>query len=300
MSDLELTGTNKCFGGEQRFYKHASRTLGCDMNLSAFIPEAALGDDPDLAPCVWFLSGLTCTEQNVTTKSGFQRYAAEHGLVVICPDTSPRGLGYGGEDDDWDFGTGAGFYVDATEPPWNGEDGPGEDGPDGSPTGGYRMYAYVTKELRALCEKRLPIDGDRMGITGHSMGGHGALVIGLRNPGVYKSISAFAPITNPSAVPWGEKALGNYLGGDRATWADYDAVRLIEAGKRSGEILVDQGTADGFLEEQLKPDHLAKACEAAGQPLQLRLHDGYDHSYYFISTFIGEHLAFHAQRLKAD
>jgi S-formylglutathione hydrolase len=288
MSELELTAMNKCFGGEQRVYKHASKTLGCDMAFSVFVPAEALGGEK--VPCLWYLSGLTCTEQNVTTKSGFQRTAAEHGLVVVCPDTSPRGLGYEGEDDDWDFGTGAGFYVDATEAPWSGEGG----------EGGYKMYSYVTEELRLLCLAQLPIDGDRMGITGHSMGGHGALVIGLRLPEVYKSISAFAPITHPSEVPWGHKALGNYLGDDRATWADYDAVRLIEAGRRSGDILVDQGTADGFLEEQLRPDDLDKACQAAGQPLTLRRQAGYDHSYYFIASFMGDHIAFHAARLKGD
>jgi S-formylglutathione hydrolase len=286
MSELELTGVNLCFGGEQRFYKHMSETLGSEMAFSAFIPDQASNGDP--AACLWYLSGLTCTEQNVTSKSGFQRYAAEHGLIVICPDTSPRGLGYEGEDDDWDFGTGAGFYVDATEAPWSGQ---GE-------AGGYRMYSYVTEELRALCLAHLPIDANAMGITGHSMGGHGALVLGLRNPDIYKSISAFSPITNPSQVPWGHKALGNYIGQDRSTWAAYDAVRLIEAGNRSGEILVDQGAGDGFLEEQLTPAALERACEAGGQPLTLRLHDGYDHSYYFIASFIGDHLAFHAKRLR--
>lgn len=279
MGSFEISSETRCFGGRQQILKHRSEVLGCPMNLAVFLPSAA-----EKAPCpvLWYLSGLTCTEQNVTGKSGFQRYAEQQGLIVICPDTSPRGLGIPGEDDTWDFGTGAGFYLDATQPPWS---------------AGYRMYSYVTEELVQLATE-LPIRTDAMGITGHSMGGHGALVLGLKNPKLYTSISAFAPIVHPSAVPWGQTAFARYLGAQSSTWAQYDAVELVAAGARSGEILVDQGLADDFLERELKPEVLEAACLKANQPLRLRRHQGYDHSYYFISTFIGDHIAFHAARLK--
>jgi len=278
---FEVVSETLCFGGRQQILTHPSDTLGCDMKLAAFLPSAS---EKGKRPVVWFLSGLTCSEQNVTTKAGFQRYAEQLGLVVICPDTSPRGIGIEGEDDDWDFGTGAGFYVDATQSPWSAN---------------YRMYTYVTQELRELAAAELPIHAETMGVTGHSMGGHGALVMGLKNPQHYRSISAFAPIAQPTTVPWGKKAFRNYLGDDEKTWAEYDATALINAGARSGEILIDQGLADNFLAEQLRPEALERACEDAGQPLTLRKHEGYDHSYHFVSTFIGDHLAFHAQRLAA-
>ena len=279
---LSVVSEQKAFGGVQGVYRHESRETSSEMELSVYVPPGA-GDGDGRAPVLYYLSGLTCTQENATTKAGFQRHAAAHGLVVVCPDTSPRGTGYEGEDDDYDFGTGAGFYVDATEAPWSGM---------------YRMDSYVTKELPALVEENFPVDGDRAGIFGHSMGGHGALTAALRNPGRYTSLSAFAPIVAPMQCPWGEKALGGYLGPDRETWRPYDATALIEAGHRfPGTILIDQGTADPFLEEQLKPHLFEEACKAAGQPLTLRMRQGYDHSYYLMATFMEDHVRHHAEAL---
>ena len=272
----------KSFGGVQGVYTHPSSKVSGDMEFSVFVPpQAAAGSGS--VPVLYYLSGLTCSQDNVTTKGGFQRMAAELGLAIVCPDTSPRGTGYAGEDDAYDFGAGAGFYVDATEAPWSAT---------------FRMYSYVVEELPKLIEDNFPVDNGRAGIFGHSMGGHGALVIGLRNPENFRSISAFAPIVAPSQVPWGEKAFGGYLGANRDDWAQYDAVALIGSGhKMAGRILVDQGMADDFLIEQLRPELLESACRDAGQDAQIRRQEGYDHSYYFISTFMDDHLRHHAEAL---
>jgi len=279
---MDTLSEQRCFGGVQGIYSHASRETGTPMRFSVFAPPAA---GEGTVPVLWYLSGLTCTEENFTVKAGAQRYAAEHGIMLVAPDTSPRGAGIDGEDDDYDFGTGAGFYVDATEPPWDGN---------------YRMYSYVTRELPELVFSRFPGDRDRQGITGHSMGGHGALTIGLRNPGTYGSISAFSPICAPMQCPWGRKALGGYLGEDRDAWKVHDATELIRAGALGREILVDQGDADDFLGEQLKPELLIAVCGEMGQPVNFRMQPGYDHSYHFVATFIGDHVRFHAERLKDD
>jgi S-formylglutathione hydrolase len=249
------------------------------MQISVFLPVEA---ESRPVPVLYYLSGLTCTEENVTAKSGAQRYAAEHGLALVAPDTSPRDLDLPGEHDDWDFGSGAGFYVDATKSPWSDH---------------YRMYDYVTEELPRIIAGSQPIDTQRASITGHSMGGHGALVVALRNPTRYASVSAFAPIASPTRCPWGEKALSAYLGSDRSTWTAYDASLLVADTQHPAEILIDQGSADGFLEEQLKPELFEAACNDSGQALRLRIQDGYDHSYYFIATFIGEHIAHAAKAL---
>ncbi|MXY63817.1 MAG: S-formylglutathione hydrolase [Gammaproteobacteria bacterium] len=279
---MDTLSEQRCFGGVQGIYSHVSRETGTPMRFSVFAPPAA---GEGTVPVLWYLSGLTCTEENFTVKAGAQRYAAEHGIMLVAPDTSPRGAGIDGEDDDYDFGTGAGFYVDATEPPWDGN---------------YRMYSYVTRELPELVFSRFPGDRDRQGITGHSMGGHGALTIGLRNPGTYGSISAFSPICAPMQCPWGRKALGGYLGEDRDAWKVHDATELIRAGALGREILVDQGDADDFLGEQLKPELLIAVCGEMGQPVNFRMQPGYDHSYHFVATFIGDHVRFHAERLKDD
>lgn len=276
---MEVLSEQRCFGGVQGVYRHQSSATGTPMQFAVFTPEGS-GQKPVAA--LWYLSGLTCTEENFTVKAGAQQFAASHNMMLIAPDTSPRGAAIEGEDEAYDFGSGAGFYVDATRSPWNVN---------------YRMYSYITDELQTLVTSNFPIDAERQGITGHSMGGHGALTIGLKNPQVYKSISAFAPICSPLNCPWGEKALSGYLGDDQATWADYDAVSLIESGYSSGEILLDQGGADDFLENQLKPELLEQACNKNNQPLKLRIQPGYDHSYYFIATFIEDHVAFHANRL---
>ncbi len=279
-----LTETN-CFGGRIGFYRHTSAVNNCDMQFSVFVPpQAADGKVPVLT----FLSGLTCTEENFMVKSGAQRVAAELGLMLVSPDTSPRGEGVPDDpDDDYDMGLAAGFYLNATQEPWSAH---------------YHMYDYITQELLPLVFGNFPGDADRHGLTGHSMGGHGALTIGLRNPEMFRSLSAFAPICTTLHSPWGQKALGYYLGADQSTWQDYDA---CEVARRSGDvtkfdrILVDQGADDPFLAEQLKPELLEAACNESGLPLELRIHDGYDHGYYFISTFIEEHLRFHAERLGA-
>jgi len=279
---MEILSETRCFGGRQRFLRHASEATGTPMQVSVFLPAVA---EAGPVPVLYYLSGLTCTEENVTAKAGAQRYAAEHGLALVAPDTSPRGLDLPGEHDDWDFGSGAGFYVDATESPWKSH---------------YRMYEYVTEALPRSISASQPIDITRASITGHSMGGHGALVIGLRNPTRYASISAFAPIVSPTRCPWGERALSAYLGPDRSTWAAYDACLLVEEQTHPHPILIDQGMADGFLEEQLRPELFEAACEQAGQALELRRQADYDHSYYFIASFIGDHVAHAARALGVD
>ena len=277
---LSEVSANRCFDGTQYVYEHASSELGCDMRFAAYVPDSAVGGG---APWLLWLSGLTCTEENFTVKAGAQRVASELGLVIVAPDTSPRGEDVPDDPDGaWDFGLGAGFYVDATEAPWSTH---------------YRMRSYVERELRALAVAELRVDDTRVGIFGHSMGGHGALTIALRNPERFRSVSAFAPICAPLECPWGEKALANYLGSDRATWREYDACALIEDGNRVPAILVDQGLDDGFLEEQLKPDLLEAACDHADIALELRRQPGHDHSYYFMATFIEDHLRWHAARI---
>jgi S-formylglutathione hydrolase len=287
---LELLSENRCFGGLHRRYRHHSKALNSAMVLAVFLPPQALAGEP--VPALWWLSGLTCTDENVMQKAGAQRRAAQLGLALVAPDTSPRGDQVPGDPEGgWDFGHGAGFYVDASESPWCSH---------------YRMHSYVVQELPELLEQELPLNG-RRGISGHSMGGHGALVCALRNPGRYQSVSAFAPIANPSACPWGQKALGHLLGPDSDTWAEWDACRLLAAGHTLQSpsstaplpLLVDQGMADPFLETQLHPQSLIQAAEAAGQPLELRLQPGYDHSYFFIASFIDDHLDHHAKALLA-
>jgi len=294
---LELLSENRCFGGMHRRYRHHSRELGCPMVFAVFLPPAAL---PSAAlppasrrvPALWWLSGLTCTDENVMQKAGAQRLAAALGLALVAPDTSPRGEGVPDDPEgSWDFGHGAGFYVDATEAPW---------------AVNYRMHSYVVHELPELVEAELPISAERRGIAGHSMGGHGALVAALRHPGRYRSVSAFAPISHPSACPWGRKAFGHLLGADPSAWAEWDACRLLEAGTTlrgpAGEplpLLIDQGTADPFLGEQLQPEALEAAAATAGQPLVLRRQEGYDHSYFFIASFLDDHLRHHAAALLA-
>lgn len=279
--NLELLSEHRCFDGVQRFYRHQSHEIGLPMNFSVFIPpQAAQGP----VPVLFFLAGLTCTEETFMIKAGAQRLAAEHGLMLVTPDTSPRGAGVAGEDDDWDFGSGAGFYLDATQAPWSKH---------------YRMESYIVSELGDIVTRDLPGDAARMGIFGHSMGGHGALVLAQRHPQRFRSVSAFAPIAAPSRCPWGVKAFSAYLGDDRQAWASHDASALMENSSKPFPkgILIDQGLADGFLAEQLYPEAFEEACAAAGQPLSLRRHEGYDHGYYFISTFMRDHIAFHAERL---
>lgn len=280
---LELVSSNRAFGGTQGVYKHASSATKTEMTFSVFVPPHEAGAK---LPIVWYLSGLTCTHANVTDKGEYRRICAELGLIFIAPDTSPRGQDVNGEDvpddDAYDFGKGAGFYVDATQDPWAKH---------------YQMRSYIEDELPAIIAANFPADMSRQAITGHSMGGHGALTIGLRNPDRFKSISAFAPIVSPLSCPWGEKALGGYIGPDKSAWRQYDACALIEDGARVPALLVDQGSADNFLEEQLKPHLLVEACEKAGIDLTLNLREGYDHSYYFISTFMADHLRWHAARL---
>ncbi|SDV47867.1 S-formylglutathione hydrolase [Chitinasiproducens palmae] len=281
---LELLSEHRTFGGVQRFYRHESKEIGLPMRFSVFLPAEA---EQGAVPGLFYLAGLTCTEETFPTKAGAQRYAAEHGLALIAPDTSPRGAGIAGEDESWDFGTGAGFYVDATREPWAGR---------------YRMYSYLVRELVALVTGELPVDRQRLGIFGHSMGGHGALTLGLRNPELFRSISAFAPIAAPSRCPWGEKAFSGYLGEDRDAWRRYDASELVARLSRPlpHPILVDQGEADSFLaDRQLLPEAFEAACKESGQSLTLRRHPGYDHGYYFIASFMADHIAHHAAILKA-
>ena len=277
---METVSTNRAHGGIQGVYRHMSLATGTPMTFSVFIPDHAEGAK---LPVLWYLSGLTCTHANVTEKGEYRAACAEHGVIFIAPDTSPRGDDVS-DDEAYDFGQGAGFYVDAMQEPWSEH---------------YRMRSYIEDELPGLILREFPIaDLSRQGITGHSMGGHGALTIGLRNPDRFRSVSAFAPIVAPSQCPWGEKALGGYLGDDREAWRGYDAVAMIADGLRIPELLVDQGDADAFLAEQLKPELLAAACREAGIDLNLRMQKGYDHSYYFISTFMADHIAWHAERLK--
>ncbi|MDR6708124.1 MULTISPECIES: S-formylglutathione hydrolase [unclassified Novosphingobium] len=276
---LEMISSNRSFGGTQGVYAHDSQQTSTRMTFSVFVPDHAPGAR---LPVLWYLSGLTCTHANVTEKGEFRRACAEAGVIFVAPDTSPRGDDVA-DDDAYDFGKGAGFYVDATQQPW-------------SPH--FRMRSYIEGELPALLAEHFPADMERQGITGHSMGGHGALTIALRNAGRFRSVSAFAPIVSPLNCPWGEKALGGYLGDDRGAWREYDAVALIEDGARLPDLLVDQGEADGFLEGQLKTQLLVEACEKAGQLTTIRMQPGYDHSYYFISTFMAEHVAWHAERMK--
>ncbi|GAB3251594.1 alpha/beta hydrolase family protein [Chitinimonas naiadis] len=278
---LETLNQHACFGGVQHFYRHASRVIGLPMRFSVYLPPAAQSGP---VPALLYLAGLTCTEETFMIKAGAQRLAAELGLALIAPDTSPRGAGVAGETDSWDFGAGAGFYLDATEAPWSQH---------------YRMESYLIDELLPLLQATLPIDGKRLGIFGHSMGGHGALTLALRHPGVFRSLSAFAPIAAPSECPWGEKAFGGYLGNDKAAWLAHDAsVLMTQANTPYPEgILIDQGLADQFLTTQLYPERFEAACQVANQPLTLRRHAGYDHGYYFISTFMADHLAHHAKIL---
>ena len=268
------------FGGVQGVYTHESEVVSGSMEFSVYVPPQAKRGP---RPVLYYLSGLTCTQDNVTTKSGFQKYASEQGLTVVCPDTSPRGSDFPGEHENYDFGSGAGFYLDATASPWSSS---------------YRMYSYIVEELPQIIAANFQVETGRSGIFGHSMGGHGALVIGFRNPDKYQSISAFAPIVAPMQVPWGQKAFTNYLGGDPETWRQYDAIELIKSGfKASGEILIDQGTADPFLNEQLRPELFEAVCQNAGQPVRIRRQEAYDHSYFFISSFMQDHIEHHAKIL---
>ncbi|MDI9854074.1 S-formylglutathione hydrolase [Comamonas sp. 17RB] len=283
---MELKSAHACFGGAQRYYQHDSREIGLPMKFSVYLPPKAVAGEK--VPAVLYLAGLTCTEETFMTKAGAQRLAAELNIALIAPDTSPRGANVPGESDSWDFGVGAGFYLDAQQAPWEQN---------------WRMESYLIEELLPLLARHLPIDTQRLGIFGHSMGGHGALTLALRHPGVFKSLSAFAPIANPVNCPWGQKAFAGYLGANQAAWAQHDATRLMESqGKPPypAGILVDQGLADKFLiEKQLLPEALEAACAQLGQPLTLRRHAGYDHGYYFIQTFIDDHLRHHAQQLQA-
>ena len=279
---MEIVGETKSHGGRQLVVRHRSAATSTDMTFSIFLPPQAEGGAK--LPVVWYLSGLTCTHANVTEKGEYRAACAEHGVIFVAPDTSPRGEGVPtAAEGEWDFGFGAGFYVDATQSPWSAN---------------YRMWSYVTDELPQLIAGEFPADMARQAITGHSMGGHGALTVALNYPDRFRSVSAFAPIVAPGQVPWGQKALTGYLGGDPANWRGHDAVALIEDGARVPEILVDVGDADPFMEKELRPELLERACASAGIPLTLRRQPGYDHSYYFISTFMADHLAWHAERLK--
>ena len=296
ISQLELLNEHRCFGGWQRYYQHPSQTIGLPMRFSIYLPPQVAAESAKECndsrclgegqfPVLFFLAGLTCTEETFMIKAAAQQYAAEHGIILIAPDTSPRGAQVPTEDDDWDFGTGAGFYLDATRAPWSDH---------------YRMESYVADELYEIVTQIFPGDGQRVGIFGHSMGGHGALVLAQRHPGKFKSVSAFAPIAAPTRCPWGKKAFEGYLGDDESQWAQHDASCLM-ASQASAPypkgILVDQGLADQFLAEQLHPEALEQACEKVGQPLTLRRHEGYDHGYYFIMSFMADHMRFHAGRL---
>ena len=278
---LELISKNRSFQGTQSTYQHTSICCGTNMRFAIYLPPQA---NTQKVPVLWYLSGLTCTEENASVKAGAQRYAYEHGIALIMPDTSPRGANIKGENVDYDLGTGAGFYVDATKHPW---------------LENYQMYSYIVDELQRLAINNFPIDVNKQAISGHSMGGHGALTIGLKHSDIYKSISAFSPICAPSQCEWGKKAFTHYLGTDESSWQEYDATSLILSGKKSGEILIDQGDSDDFLEEQLKPELFVVACESQHQPLNFRLQQGYDHSYFFIATFIEDHIRFHAEQLSA-
>ena len=278
---LEILSEQQCYGGKQGFYKHRSISTGTEMRFAVYQPPQAADGK---VPVLYYLAGLTCTEETATIKAGAQAHACRHGLMLVMPDTSPRDAGIADEDLDWDFGTGAGFYVDAVREPWSRN---------------YRMYSYVTEELPTLVNANFPARSEATGVFGHSMGGHGALTIALKNPQAYRSVSAFAPICAPLQVPWGIKAFGGYLGDDRAVWVEHDACELVRRGPSPHRILIDQGRADQFLDEQLRPELFDEACKSVGQELELRMHDGYDHSYYFIQTFMGDHIAHHAAVLSS-
>jgi S-formylglutathione hydrolase len=278
---IETLSEHACFGGVQGYYRHSSEECRAPMRFSVYRPPQAKSGR---VPVLYYLAGLTCTEETFMVKAGAQRVAAELGIMLVAPDTSPREPRFPGDDASWDFGLAAGFYVDATRSPWSAN---------------YRMYSYVTRELPALVAANFPAREDAQSIFGHSMGGHGALVCALRNPERYRSVSAFAPIAAPSRCPWGHKAFGGYLGDDRAAWAEYDASELVARRAFHSKVLVDQGTADKFLTEQLLPEVFAEACRRSGQEYELRMHAGYDHGYYFIQTFVEDHLRFHAARLLA-
>lgn len=277
---LTEIAANKSFGGWHKRFKHFSPILNCEMVFAIYLPPQA---ETEKVPLLWWLSGLTCTDENFMHKAGAQKIAAELGIAIICPDTSPRGLNLPGESDSYDFGAGAGFYLNATQAPWKNN---------------YRMFDYITRELPELVNRAFPLNG-KESISGHSMGGHGALVIALSSPGRYQSVSAFAPITNPVNCPWGQKAFNGYLGENRESWNSYDTCYLIANGKSKQPLFIDQGDADKFLYEQLKPEALQKTCAEHHHPLKFRLHAGYDHSYFFIASFIDDHLRYHSQHLKA-
>ncbi|HYW18358.1 MAG TPA: S-formylglutathione hydrolase [Nodularia sp. (in: cyanobacteria)] len=279
MTNLNLISEYQSFGGKVCFYSHLSSTCHGEMRFAVYQPPQATQKP---VPVLYFLSGLTCNEENFMAKAGAQRYAAEYGLMLVAPDTSPRNTGIAGEDDDWDFGTGAGFYVDATEEPWHQH---------------YQMYSYIVQELPAIIAANFPIQPDKQGIFGHSMGGHGALVCALRNPQLYKSVSAFAPIAASMLSPWGQKTLSRYLGNNQETWRNYDASELVKQLGYHSPILIDQGTADQYLAVQLLPELFEQACNSVDQPLNLRYQTGYDHSYYFIASFIEDHIRHHATQL---
>ncbi|VVC75614.1 S-formylglutathione hydrolase YeiG [Aquicella siphonis] len=277
---IDTVMQTRCFGGTQGVYRHDSAATRCGMRFAVYLPPQAR---QSRVPVLYWLSGLTCTEENFIIKSGAQRKAAEWGIAIITPDTSPRGLNLPGENESYDFGAGAGFYLDATQAPWSGH---------------YNMYTYITDELFSLAAAHFPIDSSRAGIFGHSMGGHGALTIAVKNPGQYHSVSAFAPICSAMRCPWGIKALGGYLGQHQEAWKEYDAATLIESrGWKNSPILIDQGTEDTYLHTQLQPQFLQEVCARAGVELELRMQDGYDHSYYFIASFMDDHLKFHAKYL---
>lgn len=275
-ASINIISENRCFDGTVAFCSHQSATCNSEMRFAVYQPPQAKLQP---VPVLYFLSGLTCTEENFTVKAGAQRFAAQYGLMLVVPDTSPRNTGIAGENDDWDFGSGASFYVDATEEPWRKN---------------YQMYSYIVQELPVLIAEHFPVKSEQQGIFGHSMGGHGALVCALRNPEIFKSVSAFAPIAAPMRCPWGQKAFTNYLGNDEDTWRNYDASELVKTANYKRPILIDQGKADQFLEKQLLPHIFAEACTEVNQPLKLRFHEAYDHSYYFISTFMEDHIRHHA------
>ena len=278
---MELISEHACFGGTQGFYRHESQVIGLPMRFGVFVPPQARHAP---VPVLFFLAGLTCTEETFAIKAGAQQFAAQHGLMLVMPDTSPRDTGVEAADAAWDFGTGAGFYLDAAQAPWSTH---------------WRMGSYVAQELRELVRSKFAARADRVGIFGHSMGGHGALTLALKNPGLYQSVSAFAPIAAPMRCPWGTKAFSGYLGDDTKAWARHDATELVKAGARVPPLLIDQGLADKFLAEQLHPHLFEAACIEAGQALTLRRHEGFDHGYYFIASFMADHIAHHAKYLNA-
>lgn len=286
MTQIKLVSSNKVFGGFQKVYSHQSKELACEMKFAIYLPPQLDENSSIRVPVLYWLSGLTCDESNFVQKAGAQRYAAEHGIIIVCPDTSPRGVDIPGQDDSWDFGSGAGFYVDAIKEPWSKH---------------YNMFSYVTKELIEVITVNFPTLDGVQSISGHSMGGHGALICSLRCPGLYKSVSAFSPIANPIQCPWGQKAFAGYLGEDKQLWNEWDATELVK--RYNGpptELLIELGTDDNFLNQgQLLPDNLFDACAEARVACVLNKRDGYDHSYFFIASFIGEHIAYHAKVLKA-